>query len=627
MSEYRVGGAYVDLYLKGMDKYQKQIDTATKKLADYATQIEKLEKKKRELRGLLSESIKTSGATSKETKDIKKQLKDLEEEEKNLRKAFKETNADLEKQVKTMITLGKNTKNVIKVEKQAKEIQRLGDAAEYSAGKFGNLLSLTNLLKGALIALSARELYEFLIEPNAEMEQYIVQFTTLLGSLEEAEYIMQDIIQIAKKTPFETPDVADAIETLSQYGVAQDNLIPKFNQLADLSKGNAENLNNIALAYGRIMNSGKITLQQLNIMIRRGVPIMQAFADVTGKTTGELYKMIRNGELAVEVFDEAIDSLTKNGGRFEGLVNEQSKTLTGRISTLKDDITFIGKDIGESTFERLSIYIEEVIAEIERLEATGELKEITDGIGGAIADLIGLLASLTKFLYENGAAVSSLAVSVANFAISMNAVTKAVETFKLVGNAAKFTKLGVAVTGLTVALDILVKGMYEVAKAEEKLAGDGKNLINQSVKSREIYNKEIEATNAYAKQASYLNKELQDLISIENKSEEQKLRIKRIIDELNLIYPELNLNYSIERDELNKNIQTFEDYINAIEKSAKIESLETLYKDAISNRQKIQNEVESSVEGLNKLEKERERNRKRIEQIENKDYSRYGGVI
>ena len=320
MSDIRVGGAYVDLYLKGVEKLDKDINSATQKLKQYAEQMKKNEQEKNRLNLQIQKATEKYSKNSKEVKDLRDKLKSLNEQQKDLKKNFKETADELDKQLKGYADLGKATQDI-----------KTG---------FGSLTSAATLFKGVITSLAAKELYSFLIDMNSEIEQYLTSFTILLGSTEAAQDMMNDIVDIAKKTPFETTDVVEAIEILSQYGQAQDELIPKFKQLADLSRGNADNLNNIALAYARIMNSGKVTLRELNIMIRRGVPVMQALSESTGHTTAELYKLIRAGKLGTEELDKAINYLTLNGGRFEGLVEEQGKTLQGRISTLKDYIAY-----------------------------------------------------------------------------------------------------------------------------------------------------------------------------------------------------------------------------------------------------------------------------------------------
>lgn len=599
MADIKVGGAYVDLYLKGIDKFNKDSKDAQKELTQLNNTMSKLEKQQKAQSKVLADAESKFGKYSKEAKTARKELKDLESQYNDANRQTKILTKSLQEQATAMNKLSKATLQQVKANNIAEQIKGMSDSAILAKNNFNELKIAMDAFRTALVALGAKSLYDFLIEPNAQFEQYIVQFTTLLGSIENAQTIMNDIIQVAKKTPFETPDVADAVEILSQYGVAQDELMDKFNQLADLSKGNAENLNAIALSYGRITNSSKVTLQQLNIMIRRGVPIMQAFADVTGKTSGELYKMIRNGELGIDVFKEAIDYLTKNGGKFEGLVEEQSKTLEGRISTLKDDITFIGKDIGEATFEQLSGYIKDIISELDKLEATGELKEITDGLGGAIADLVEMLANLAKWLYDNGEVILPIIQYFLTFKVALLGVQTALKALAAFSFATFFNPLNAVLTVTATAVTTLIYGFVNLKAKEEELAGTTRDIKESFEKSIDTYNNAISIADAYSKKSKELTGELESLMSQEQRTSKERERVAEIIQELNRIYPELNAKYSEERDELNLNIKTLNDYIAAQERASRERATSNLIDELEEQRLKAEVELELLIKKRN----------------------------
>lgn len=563
MSEFRVGGAYVDLYIKGLENYNKNLDASTKKLVEYTTKIIDLKKEQERLKLEIS---KTSDKTL--LKSLKSQLKDVEKEIKNTKDAYKITNDEIKQQIKLVSDLGNAVKKDLRVQKNTKDIQKnfenLGKSAQKTVGHFNNLALSGSILRGVLTALSAQKLYDFLIEPNAQLEQHLVQFNTLLGSMENAQRMMNDIIRIAKITPFETNDVVEAIEILSQYGEAQQDLIPTFNKLADLSRGNADNLNNIALAYGRIKNSGKVTLRELNIMIRRGVPVMQAFAESTGKSTAEIYKMIRAGELGVDVFENAIDYLATNGGRFEGLVAEQGKTLKGRISTLKDDLTFIGKDIGEAAFKELSGYINDIIAEIERLEATGELKEFTESLGQGIGDAVKRFIEFSKTLYSFKEDIAAATSYLLSFIVALKTLDKVDTGLKAITETfTKFKSGNVVIMGLAAALSFATTEIAKINAESLKFNAQTRSLIDDNQKLTESYDKQLETIEANANKAGRLTAELESLMKVTKKSEKEHKNIRDVITELNNIYPELNLRYDEEREELNRTIPVIENYIRA----------------------------------------------------------------
>ena len=380
MPDIRVGGGYVDLYIKNIDTYTKNIDTATKKLNNYIKEIQKLEKEKKKLTGEISNANNALKNNAAAFNSLQNNLNNVIARENELKKSFKETTDELERQVKELSNFKNESGNI--------------------AGNFNALKSASTIFKGAIAAISAKELYNNLIQPNIELENYIVSFTTLLGSLENAQKIMDEITTVAAKTPLGTADIANAVQLLSQFGVAQNDLIPTFNKLANLAGGQAEKLNSIALAYGKIKGSGKVTLEQLNVLTERGVPILQALADVTGNSVAEIYKLVSAGKLGIKDIDAAIEKLAGKGGEFAGLLDAKAATMSGRISTLKDNIALIGRDIGEETFKQLSVYIQNIIDEIDRLGESGELEKFTKTAGAGLAELIRLFADVLQTIYK-----------------------------------------------------------------------------------------------------------------------------------------------------------------------------------------------------------------------------------
>ena len=586
MSDIRVGGAYVDLYLKGMEKLDKGINDATNMLKSLTKEMEKNEKKRISLENKIKSTTAKYGDNSKKVKELKEQLNSLNGEQKELKDRFKAVSDSLEEQIKLYDNLAEKTKET---------------------GKYFNTLSSSiTLFKGIVTSIAAKNLYHFLIDMNSEIEQYLTSFSILLGDMEDAERIMEDITDIAKITPFETTDVVKAVEILAQYGESQDTLISQFNKLANLSRGNAANLDAIAQAYSRMKNAGKITLRELNMMIVRSVPIMQALSDVTGKTVAELYKLIRTGKLGIEDLDNAINYLATDGGKFENLIEEQGKTFEGRISTLKDYISFFGKDLGEEAFESLKGYINDIITEMERLEESGELEYFTKKFGSAINVLVEIIANVLGFLYK---IKGTLGGSIATFAAFTSAVNLAGTTLEFLGVKSKLASISLSATFLAIELAIasLAKSSMEYLILEEQLSRDSDELLKRNEKITKNYKNQTNSLIKNTEAAHALSKELKSLIDISEKSAYQKNRIAEIVDELNKIYPDLNMQYSAERDEINKNISSLDDYIDKYREFAQQKSNEKLYTDLLKEQEDLRIEREKQTQ---LLEEEEERYRK-----------------
>lgn len=176
------------------------------------------------------------------------------------------------------------------------------------------------------------------IQFNAQIEQYTATFETFTGSAEKANEVMEKLVEMGAKTPFETSDLAEATQKLMSYGFSADDAVGSLTMLGDASQGSAEKLNTITTAYGRMMSSQKVTLEDLNMLIDMGFNPLNQVAENTGMSMAEVYDAISAGELSVEEVTKAMQQMTSEGGQYFGLMEKQSQTLNGQLSTLGDNV-------------------------------------------------------------------------------------------------------------------------------------------------------------------------------------------------------------------------------------------------------------------------------------------------
>jgi tape measure domain-containing protein len=195
------------------------------------------------------------------------------------------------------------------------------------------------MLKGALAGLAVFEGVKFAGGLVADMEQAEISFRVLTGSAEKSKMLLEDLTNFAAKTPFEFPELQKSAQLLLNFGVQTENILPLMQTLGDLSGGSAEKLDSITLAYGKIMTKGKASMEELNMLIEGGqIPIMQELAKITGKNGDELFKMVSNGEISSKTITQAFANMTSEGGMFYKMMEEQSNSFSGQLSTLMDEL-------------------------------------------------------------------------------------------------------------------------------------------------------------------------------------------------------------------------------------------------------------------------------------------------
>lgn len=172
---------------------------------------------------------------------------------------------------------------------------------------------------------------------NQQMDDYTANMQTLLGGVDKAEAKIKELSDMAAKTPFELPTLVNATQTLLAFGVKAEDSTGILKSLGDISLGNASKLETLIRAYGKMSSTGKVTLENVQMMIDAGFNPLNLIAERNHMTMESLYKAISDGKVPFEELTWAIQKATSEGGQYFNGMETASKTLTGRLSTLKEN--------------------------------------------------------------------------------------------------------------------------------------------------------------------------------------------------------------------------------------------------------------------------------------------------
>lgn len=175
------------------------------------------------------------------------------------------------------------------------------------------------------------------VKYNATIENYQTSFEVMTGSAEKAAEVVDRLREIGASTPFELPELADTTQLLMNYGFTADEAIEKMQMLGDISQGSADKMSRIAMAYGQMSSAGKVQLEDIKQMIEAGFNPLQEISESTGESMDSLYDRISDGTLAVDEITASMQRATSEGGKYFQSMQKQSQTITGMISTLKDN--------------------------------------------------------------------------------------------------------------------------------------------------------------------------------------------------------------------------------------------------------------------------------------------------
>lgn len=221
-------------------------------------------------------------------------------------------------------------------------MQGILDRMQNTAGRIGS--ALTNAIKTATrsgIGLAAAA------------EQTQISFEVMLGSAEQAAMLWEQIRDFAAATPFESVELTDAAKQLIAFGTSAEQVIPTLRALGDLASGSGQPIGELAAIYGKARVAGRLFMEDVNQLGDRNINVLQVWSEKLGKTVPEIRQMVSEGRFGFSDLQEAIIELTKEGGKFGGMMERQSTTLGGLWSTTIDNAKTAAMGFGAALLDWL----------------------------------------------------------------------------------------------------------------------------------------------------------------------------------------------------------------------------------------------------------------------------------
>lgn len=240
------------------------------------------------------------------------------------------------------------------------------------------MANLTKAAAGMGAAFSAKEIVSQIVTIRGEYQKLEVAFKTMLQSEEQAMLLMQQLTQTAATTPFGLNELANGAKQLLAYGKNASEVNDTLIKLGDIAAGLSIPLSDLIYLYGTTMTQGRLYTQDLNQFTGRGIPMIKELAKQFGVAESKVKDLVEEGKVGFPEVEKAIDSLTSKGGKFGGLMAEQSKTIAGQISNLQDSIEMMFNEIGKNQEGFIS----------GAIGVAGKLIENYQQVGQTIAELV-----------------------------------------------------------------------------------------------------------------------------------------------------------------------------------------------------------------------------------------------
>ena len=321
---------------------------------------------------------------------------------------------------------------------------------------------ISNIQNSFNIAIGGWSIGKFvnqMMQVRGQFQQTEMAFKTMLQSEEKADALMKQMIQTAAITPFGVEDVTEGAKQLLAFNVAAEDVNKTLIGLGDVAAGMGLNLKDLVMLYGTTIAKGKMDTMDLYQFLNRGIPIADEIAKVMGldvtNAIKEVQKQIKAGKVTSDVFIQAMQSMTAEGSKFGGLMEAQSKTITGQISNIKDAIEQMFNELGKSQEGVINTGLGIVSTLVENWETVGKAVMVAVTAYGAYKAVVITLTAIEKArialntavrFIELAKAVSNAtqAMRVFNLACKTNilgfvvgTVLSAIVAFKLFGNSAE----------------------------------------------------------------------------------------------------------------------------------------------------------------------------------------------
>ena len=234
---------------------------------------------------------------------------------------------------------------------------------------------------------------------TAEFELQRVALGSIIGDLNEANKMFEQIKAAAVKSPFQIKELVSYTKQLAAYKIETDDLFETTQRLADISAGLGVGMERLVLAYGQIRATGYLRASEVRQLTEAGIPIVEELAKKMSQLRGEtvsaaeVMQLISERAISFGMVKEVFDDMTSAGGMFYKMQEKQAETLAGQWSNLKDSIAIMYEEIGNT--EGVNNSIKGTIGLVKSL---AENWQVVSSVSGAIAVNMGLMKLASLFI-------------------------------------------------------------------------------------------------------------------------------------------------------------------------------------------------------------------------------------
>lgn len=241
-----------------------------------------------------------------------------------------------------------------------------GDKIDAAFNKIGKTIV------GVFSVQQAAAFAKKVVDVRGEIESLEKSFEILAGKT-QGKKLFGDIKDFAVTTHMAMGDLAKGAQTLLSFNVAANDVMPIMRAIGDIAMGDAQKFNSLVLAFAQMQSTGKLMGQDLLQMINAGFNPLSVISEQTGKSIGTLKEEMAAGSISADMITKAFMDATSEGGKFNGMLEAQSKGIKGSISNLEGAIEDMFNKIGENSQDVITGSIQAATELVNSYERVGEI--------------------------------------------------------------------------------------------------------------------------------------------------------------------------------------------------------------------------------------------------------------
>lgn len=464
-------------------------------------------------------------------------------------------------------------------------------------------------IAGAFTAQKALEFGRSIIDVRKEIEGFEISFRTLLGNKEKADALFSEIREFAVKTPLQLKDLSSAAQTLLSFNIEEAEIMPMLKSIGDISMGDAQKLQSLTLAFAQMSSTGKLMGQDLLQMITAGFNPLSVIAEKTGKSIGTLKDEMSKGAISADMVKQAFIDVTAEGGKFHGMLEQQSKGIAGSISNLQGAIDEMMNELGVAMQDTLVEGVNFATNLVKHYETIGKcLLGLVAAYGAYKAALLSLVA------VEKLVALAENIKLIMMFRKELGLLTAAQQAFNITALKNPYIIAAAALVGIITTIYQLTKGTNEWEKANEEL---NEELEAQQHTLKELDKERNVTADIHEEAAKSIAGEIEKVRSLEDAINDQTASIsdrRKAINQLQAIVPGYQASLTDEGVLYVNNTNAVNDYITSLENLAIAKALQNKRENIQADKLAAELERREAVRKRTQAEKDAREARRRAAQ-------------